>query len=452
MKKFILFILITNCAFELNASVKCYIKIGFGDCVNCFNLLSIVDDFEKEYVFKEEYKGIETEILRQRFGVGGELIFHTSDSFYNSFGYDNFTVLSFYNDGACLLNCPLTELDKWSTSIKKLKYDIIKDELEVNLEGVWHDQCQVRLTDLKEIVILDPLLNRLNILDQNGISLHKFSVTNQFVEDVYRAKFGEKNSELNIFYKMREVVGSKSAAINFNTISLYKKLKYVLITGHYFIINNPDTILASFLSVVKFDENFDYKIINVNSEVKPEYFLGQSYFKILNDSNVLFDVISTNPLKPKFIIAENKIKNNATVFTRFYDDTIPYRLVDKRLNYRVTSFTQDNGYVAYFMFNKIYKNSKALPNLKLFDNYRFGMEFPNPKNYIAGLIKNDDLIYISYQIDTMNYVAFYNINAGKILPPVFSIPINKLSTFLQLDYPGLIYYVNKEKKLTKYKL
>lgn len=140
------------------------------------------------------------------------------------------------------------------------------------------------------------------------------------------------------------------------------------------------------------------------------------------------------------------------MFTRFYDDTIPYKLVDKRLNYRVTSFTQENGYVAYFMFNKIYKNSKALINLKLFENYRFGMEFPNPKNYISGLIKNDDLIYISYQIDTMNYVAFYNINASKILPPVFSIPTNKLSTFLQLDYPGIIYYVNKEKKLTKYKL
>jgi hypothetical protein len=210
--------------------------------------------------------------------------------------------------------------------------------------------------------------------------------------------------------------------------------------------------LTSFCSVVKFNDKFEYKIINVESEIKPDYFYGQSYFQILNDSIVLFDVISANPLKNKYIIAENKILNSSIEFIRFYDDTIPNKLVDKRLNYRVTSFTQDNGYVAYFMFNRIFKNSKALPNLKLFDSYKFGMEFPNPKNYITGIKKVDDLLYVSYKLDTIHHASIYNLRAYNFTPPILSVPENNLKTFLQYDCRGAIYYVDKERKLIKIQL
>lgn len=452
MKKIIIFTVITTCCLELSASVKCYIKIGFGDCLNCYNLLSIVNDFEKEYVFKEEFKGFEKEILREYLGLEGELVIHTSDSFYNSFGSDDFTVLSFYLDSQYLFKCPMSELDNWSATIAKLKNNIHRDEIEVNLDGIWHNQCQIKLTKLEEIVVLDPLLNKLYVLDKNGVQLQNFSVTKKFVENVYFAKFGENNAVLNDFYKISKVVGNKSAAISLINITVCNNIKYVLLAGRYFSINKLDTILTQFVSVVEFNENFDYKIINVTPELGSGYYLGQSYFQAIDDSTVLFDVISVNPGNPNYIIAENRKKNDQLKFIRFYNDTIPKNLVDKKFNYRVTSFTQDRGYVAYSLFNKIYKNSIPLVNFELFENYKFGIEFPNPKNFITGILKNGDLLFVSYQIDTLNYVTCYDLNIGKTQLPIFSIPNNRLNTFLQLDCPGLFYYINKEKKLVKYKL
>jgi hypothetical protein len=387
MKKNIIFLIISTCCFELTAGVKCYIKVGFGDCINCYNTLSIVDGLNKIYVFKNDYKGIEKEILKKHFGIEGDIDIRTSDSFYNSFGYENLTVLSFFKEDVQLMKFPLVDINLYKSSIEKLKFDLKPVDGDADLQVFWHGQCQVQLNSSNDIIILDPLLNKLSKLDENGNLINEFNLNEKFTKEVYIAKFGKRNSILSDFLKTRHFLGIKSVPISFNSLSLYKNEIYVLITGRYFILDNLDTVLSSFYSVVKFNENFDINILNVESEIKPDYFLGQSYFHVVNDSSVLIDVISVNPLNEKFIIAENKITNNEIQFARFYDDTIPYKLVDKRLFYRVTTFKQDDGIVAYFMFNRIFKNSKALPNLKLFDSYKFGKEIPNPHNFITD-IKN----------------------------------------------------------------
>lgn len=444
--------MVFTCCLNLSASIKCFIKLGFGDCVNCYNLLSILKDFDKVYVFNSDFQGVEKQILKEYFGIEGDVKTQTSDSLYRSFGHENMTVLSFTNDNVPLLKFPMMDIDKWLPTIRMLNFRASMSEVPVSLDKFWHDQCQVRLNDSGEILVLDPLLHKVSKLDKYGNLLQTFSSNHEFIENVYKVKFGENNKVLTSFYHIREALGNKSSAINFNSISINNGDVYILITSRYFIVESRDTILTSFNSMVKLNDKFDNTIFNVQSEIENEYFNGQSYFHVQNDSIVLFDVISVNPINKNFVISENKIKANSVEFVRFYDDTIPVNLVDKRLNYRVTSFIQDSGYLAYCMFSRIYKNSKALLNLKLFVGYKFNMEFPNPKNYITGIKKDKDLLSISYKLDSMHHVAFYNLKACNFFPPFYSVPEKNLATFLQLDSMGSIYYVNNERKLIKIKI
>lgn len=452
MKKYFFFLLVLTCCLNLSASIKCYIKVGFGDCVNCYNILSMLKDFDKEYVFKNEFQGLEKQILKEYLGIEGDIKTQTSDSLYESFGHENMTVLLFTKDNVSLFKFPMMDMVKWLPTIRMLNFQESMSEEPVKLEKYWHDQCQVRLNDSGEIFILDPLLHKVSKLDKYGNLRQMFSSNREFIENVYKVKFGDNNKVLTSFYSIREAVGNKSSAINFNSIAINKCDVYVLITARYFIIESRDTILTSFNSMVKLNYKFDYTIFNVQSEIENEYFNGQSYFHIQNDSIVLFDVISVNPLNKKFVISENKVKANSVEFVRFYSDTIPFNLVDKRLNYRVTSFVQDSGYLAYCLFSRIYKNSKALSNLKLFVGYKFNSEFPNPKNYITGIKKDKDLLYISYKLDSIHHVAFYNLKACNFFPPIYSVPEKNLATFLQLDSLGAIYYINNERKLIKIKI
>jgi hypothetical protein len=449
--KFFLLIIFAMCL-SASAHVKCYIKVGFGDCINCFNMLSLVEDFDKEYIFKNEFKGLEKEILKEYLGITEPVTVHTSDSFYEAFGYDNFTVLSFCHNGKEVFKCPMSGIDKCLPDIRRLNHNEPPVETHINLGASWHEKCQVKITEANDIIILDPLLNKLHKMDEEGKMLQTLASTKPLIENIYKTKFGENNTELNAFYGISKAIGNRPVAVNFNTVSVSADAIYVLTTGHYFIINTPDTIFASFSSIIKINNNFEYQVINYNSEVKPEYFLSQGLFQFINDSTILFDLISTNPRNKTYIIAENVIRGNQLVFKGFYNDTIPENLVIKQLNYRVTGFSYDNGFVTYAMFNGIYQNSQSLPNCKLFKNYRFGPEMPNPKNFMTGIKSGEDVLYVSYQIDSFNFVATYNLKEQKMQSTVFSVRSDTLTTFLQLDKPGFIYYVNKEKNLVRKKI
>jgi len=141
------------------AETRCFIKIGFGDCINCYNVLSILNDFDKTYVFNETYKGSEKEILHEYLGLEGDNIkIETSDSLYNSFGYDDFTAIIFIKDGKVILKFPMSKLGLYSTNIRILQNNIntetnITDTIDISKH--WLPSNELKINSNQEIYILN---------------------------------------------------------------------------------------------------------------------------------------------------------------------------------------------------------------------------------------------------------------------------------------------------------
>lgn len=431
-----------------NAKIQCYIKVGFSDCINCYNVLSTIRDFDREYVLKGEFKGMEQEILKEYLGINNDPKVHASDSFYNSFGFTDFTVISFSENGHELLKFPMSSINFHLDEVNQLRRSqIIYKSKKIDLMNNWHNQCQLKLLQSENFVILDPLRRKISKFNNSGKLIHSVNASDEFTKQIYQSNFINGANVLKEFESMSAQLGRSGVPLHFLSLTTHGEFVFLLVSGNYFEIVNSDTILSTFYSYVKLDSGFNNQIIKRNDNVGNGYFLSSLFFSVINDSTVLCDVLSTNPQEKPFVIAQCKINKNNLEFDHFLDDTIPGGLVDKRLNYRLTSFCMSEGYIGYAFFNEVYYRSAALPNLKLFDNFVFTGEFPNPKNYLTDIKKVNSSLYISYQKDSTNHVVGYDLKTKTLRGPTFSISQSKINSFIQLDIPNKYYYVDNNKQL-----
>ena len=467
MKKIILIILLLVAySFNANAAVKCYIKVGFSDCINCYNVLVAVKNFEKVYIFKGEFKGMEKDILKEYLGVDDITNnFISSDSIYQSFGGGDFTVLKFMNNNFQLLKCKMSEIGIYYSKIQSFNkndnpFILNKDSNPFNLNNndttdiskFWHSKCQIKINKKNEIIILDQLLNKVTKLDSKGNKINSFSSNSKLTEEIYISKFGVNSNELAELNRIGKIVGLNAVIINFNKILIFKNEIYVFITGHNFTFSGKDTIYSSFISIVILDENFNFKIKNIESEIDENYFLHNIYVSILNDSLIRFSVACINTEKKPYLIANCKLVGNTFRFTHFLNDVIPENLVDKKLNYTVTNFSYDSEYLAFNMFNKIYKNNIEIKEIHFFNNYTFTQEFPDPPNLFIEIKKYNNQLFILYKLENKVNLVKYSLENKSTSKPVFSLYNNTMSDWPQLDYYDYVYYVTTEKKLIKIKI
>lgn len=448
MKSVVTLLMLFGVFVNINAKIQCYIKIGFSDCINCYNVLSSLRDFDKEYVLKSEFKGIEQEILKEYLGITDAPKVYASDSFYNSFGFTDFTVIAFRENGHELLKFPMSSMNYHLDQINELRRNqIVEQTKKIGLLNNWHNQCQLKLLQSENFVILDPLRRKISKFNNAGKLIHSVSASAEFTKKIYQSNFNNGADVLKDYQSISAELGRSGVPLHFLSMTTQGEFVFLQVSGNYFEIVNRDTILATFYSLVKLNSDFNIQIIKRNDNLGNGYFLSSLFINVVNDSNVLCDVLCTNPQEKPYVIAQCKIKNNNLQFDRYLDDTIPGGLVDKRLNYRITSFCMSEGYVGYAFFNKIFYRSAALPNLKLFDNFVFTGEFLNPKNFITDIKKVKNSLYISYQKDSINYVVGYDLKTKTLREPTFSISQSKINSFIQLDIPNKYYYVDNDKQL-----
>ena len=450
MLKKIIFIVAACVALNVSAKITCYIKIGFGDCINCFNVLALLSDFDKVYVFKEEYKGLEKEILNEYFGIINNPTIHTSDSFYSTFGYKNFTVISIRNNFTSkeLLKFPMSKFDEKRDSLRIIKTLINQNStFKINLNNNWHSQCELKLSENNEVLIFDPILRKLKRFSKNMTLKNSFSIDTQFIKQVYNRKFNDNNAKLNELKSLASHLGINNSFISFNNFTISQNYTYLLISSKYFDFKGKDTFYTNFYSVIKFDQKFKYEILNVTPEVGEKLYVNSNFLSAINDSTLLLDLVTLDPRNEPFILSVQSVHDKNIKLTRILPDSIPLKSVDRKLFYRVTSFRYDSGYVAYEFFNSVFYENKALPNLKLFNNPTNESNFLELTNCITGVKKINQWLYISYGLDSMYNVSKYNLIEQKLSPPIFSLKQNKMSTFLQLDKRGVCYYVDTEKNL-----
>ena len=110
MKLKLLFFIVLTVNLNLFAKIQCSVKIGLSDCVSCYNVLALIKDFDREFVLKGDYVGLENEVIKEYLGLSYVSKIHVSDSLYNSFGYGDFTVISFREDQREILKFPMSSI------------------------------------------------------------------------------------------------------------------------------------------------------------------------------------------------------------------------------------------------------------------------------------------------------------------------------------------------------
>jgi hypothetical protein len=276
---------------------------------------------------------------------------------------------------------------------------------------------------------------------------NSFSIDTQFIKLVYNRKFNDNNAKLDELKRLSANLGINNSFISFNNFTISQNYTYLLISSKYFDFKGKDTFYTNFYSVIKFDKNFNYEILNVTNEIRNKLYVNSNYFSAISDSTLLLDLVTLDSRNKPFILSEQSVQDDNIKLARILPDTIPLKSVDRKLFYRVTNFRYDSGFVAYEFFNTVFYENKALPNLKLFNNPTNETNFLELTNCITGVKKANQWLYVSYGLDSMYNVSKYNLNEQKLYPPIFSIKQNKMSTFLHLDSRGYYYYVDIDKNL-----
>ncbi len=446
VKSLILLLLMVN--LNLFAKIQCCVKIGLSDCINCYNVLSTIKDFDREFVLKGEYLGLENEIINEYLGISDESKIIVSDSLYNSFGYGDFTVISFWEDQKEILKFPMSLIGGYSTEISEMKRkNILTDVKPVDLSRLWHVQCQLKMLQSGNFAILDPLRRKITKYNTSGQPIATLVVTRNLEELIYNSYFTNGLKVLDNFTQMANHLNSSPTALHFNSIFIRDEIVYLQTSGSYFAVSNGDTILQTFNNLLRLDSVFQIEIIKLVDQIGEGCFLSSNFIASTTDSTFLCDVICTNPSAKPRILAKGKLKENILRFDEFTDDTIPMGLVDKRLYYRITSFNYSEGYVGYGFFNKVFYHNSPLINLVLFDEYKFNNNFPDPKNFLNGLKKIDDYLFISYQVDSLCNIRRYNLRKHKLEEAIISVPVTELGSLIQFDSKGNFFFVNSEKQL-----
>jgi len=448
MKLKLLFFIVLTVNLNLFAKIQCSVKIGLSDCVSCYNVLALIKDFDREFVLKGDYVGLENEVIKEYLGLSDVSKIHVSDSLYNSFGYGDFTVISFREDQREILKFPMSSIGGYLKEISEMKRkNNLGNTITIDLSKNWHRQCQIKLLNSGNFAVLDPYRRKITKYDVSGMPIGNVDVNRNLEEFIYNANFTNGVMVLNNFIEMANYLNSSPIAVHLNSIFTRDEIVYLHTSCSYFTINNGDTILKSLNNLLRLDSIFQIENIKLVDQIGEGCFLSSNFITSTSDSTFLCDVICTNPSAKPRILAKGKLKENVLRFYEFTEDTIPKGLADKRLYYRITSFNYDEGYVGYGFFNKVFYHSSPLTNLVLFDEYKFNNNFPNPKNFLNGLKKIDNNLFITYQLDSLCLISNYNLRKHKLEEAKVSVPLTELGSLIQFDSKGNFFFVNSEKQL-----